>query len=159
MYRSRSPWLLRRRIWSASRPRGSPKTRAKVANCYSKSWTVSRHRSKSTTGATWRRSPKWSRRARLWYNATGTFQRPVLTPSDHAGRTLDCWKEVEQFKNAFAAAEKVRCRVASANLFRNSWLLGSNIVYVASIVALILPATPLPAVDGLFSPGPCGPYG
>ena len=39
-----------------------------------------------------------------------------LTYSDHAGRTLDCWKEVEQFKNAFAEAEKVRCRGAGANL-------------------------------------------
>lgn len=70
-----------------------------------------------------------------------------LTYSDHAGRTLDCWKEVEQFKNAFAEAEKVRCRGASANLHRNLWLHGSNIVCLASIAALTSPARPLPAVD------------
>lgn len=70
-----------------------------------------------------------------------------LTCSDHAGRTLDCWKEVEQFKNAFAEAEKVRCRGASANLHRNLWLHGSNIVCLASIAVLTSPARPLLAVD------------
>ncbi|AYO42699.1 hypothetical protein DNF11_1749 [Malassezia restricta CBS 7877] len=33
-------------------------------------------------------------------------QAVVQCYRDHAGRTLDCWKEVEQFKNAFAEAEK-----------------------------------------------------
>ena len=158
MYRSRSPWLLRRRIWSASRPRGSSKDKGQSSQLLQQELDRVKTQIEKYNRRDMASFPEVVKARQAVVQCYRYVSTTCLTYSDHAGRTLDCWKEVEQFKNAFAEAEKVRCRGASANLLRNLWLHGSNIVCLASIAALTSPARPLPAVDGLLSPGPCGPF-